>query len=570
MSNFINLNNIKLIIWDLDDTFWQGNLEEGSIILKPEVIEFIEKSINRGIMHSICSKNDYEKVRNTFHNLNLDNLWECFIFPSVSWHGKGERIKETLRLANLRAENTLFIDDNTINLNEAKFYLPQITVAEASDIDDIIKNLYFVNSFDPERTRLQNYKLLEKKVIAKSLENYDNEEFLRKSHIKICIKDLTDSVLPRIKELIKRTHQLNYTKSQNEINPSYDNKYIVVQDDFGNYGICGFYSVHDKKIEHFLFSCRILGMGIEQYVYNKLRNPDFDIQEPVTTPLEKNKTVDWIEECELNDVPTKKKTSDINVLFKGPCDLLSTTDYISTNSNIDTEFPYYNEKFQYILEHTHISYIVQAHREKPETLKKISQTFPFPPAENFKTGFFNPKYNVIFLSLLTSLHSGLYVNKTDGTYIVFGFANRDITNPDNWAKTVENIPEAYRAANIAALKEFSQKYKFAGTVPTAEILNNLEYIKNNLNPKTKLVLILGSEKECSKILDGYEGMAQRHAEINRQVEKFASANRIDTINLTDFVESDDDYTTCINHFERKIYLRLGAKCSEIIKQANLP
>ena len=84
MSNFINLNNIKLIIWDLDDTFWQGNLEEGSIILKPEVIEFIEKSINRGIMHSICSKNDYEKVRNTFHNLNLDNLWECFIFPSVS------------------------------------------------------------------------------------------------------------------------------------------------------------------------------------------------------------------------------------------------------------------------------------------------------------------------------------------------------------------------------------------------------------------------------------------------------------------------------------------------------
>ena len=30
-------------------------------------------------------------------------------------------------------------------------------------------------------------------------------------------------------------------------------------------------------MEHFLFSCRILGMGIEQYVYNKLGCPKFVI-----------------------------------------------------------------------------------------------------------------------------------------------------------------------------------------------------------------------------------------------------------------------------------------------------
>ncbi len=562
MGNFVNLNNIKLIVWDLDDTFWAGNLEEGTILLKPEVIDFVNKSVNRGIMHSICSKNDFEKVRNTFHNLNLDEIWDCFIFPSISWDAKGARIKEILELANLRAENTLFIDDNIINLNEAKFYLPEITTVEASEIPDVIKNLYFVNSFDPERTRLQNYKLLEKKVIAKSLGNFNNEEFLRKSHIKISIKDLTEEKTPRIKELIKRTHQLNYTKSQDEINPEYENKYIIVQDDFGNYGICGFYSLNNGKIEHLLFSCRILGMGIEQYIYNKLGCPDFEIKGSVTTPLEKNKPVDWIEEADLQETLPKKKKSEINMLFKGPCDLLSATDYIDADCNIDTEFPYYNEKFQYILEHTHISYIVQAHKESQETLRRISQTFPFPPIENFKTEFFNPKYNVIFLSLLTTMHSGLYINKTDGTYIVFGYANRDITNPDNWEKTVANIPEAYRAANIQALKDFSQKYRFAGEVPTEEILKNLEYIKENLDPKTKLILILGSEKECSKTLDGYEDLAQRHAKINREVEKFAQSHGVEIINLTDFIDSDDDYTTCINHFERKVYLKLGTKCSQ--------
>lgn len=569
MSNFVNLNNIKLIIWDLDDTFWGGNLEEGTITLKPEIIDFIKKSVDRGIMHSICSKNDFEKVRNTFHNLNLDEIWNCFIFPSINWSSKGIRIKEILNLSNLRAENTLFIDDNPINLNEAKFYLPEITTIEASAVNDVIKNLYFVNSFDPERTRLQSYKLLEKKVITKSLQNFSNEEFLRKSHIKISIKDLTNEKIPRIKELIKRTHQLNYTKSQEDIDPNAENKYVVVQDDFGNYGICGFYSLNKDKIEHLLFSCRILGMGIEQYIYNKLGCPDIEVKAPVTTPLKKNSPVDWIEETYLEESSTQKKASNTNVLFKGPCDLLSATDYINADCNIDTEFPYYNEKFQYILEHTHIAYIVQAHKETTDTLKKISQTFPFPPLENFKTEFFNSKYNTIFLSLLTSMHSGLYINKADGTYVVFGFANRDITNPDNWEKTVANIPEAYRKANIEALKEFSNKYEFAGEIPTDTIIKNLEYIKEHLNPNTKLVLILGSEKPCSKTLDGYENLDKRHAIINRKIEEFATKHNLEIINLTEFVESDEDYTTCINHFERKVYLKLGAKCSEIIKQNSL-
>lgn len=568
MGIFVNLNNIKLIIWDLDDTFWRGNLEENTIQIRPEVINFIRKSVNRGIMHSICSKNNYDKVRQTFYNQNLEDVWNCFIFPSINWNPKGERIKEILNLSNLRAENTLFIDDNTINLNEVKFCLPQINIAEAKEIENIIKNLYFVNSFDPERTRLKNYKILEKKNVAKSIQNYSNEDFLRHSHIKICIKDLTQDKFGRIQELIKRTHQLNYTKSLEEINPNYDNKYILVKDDYGNYGICGFYSLNKNELVHFLFSCRILGMGIEQYVYNKLGKPKINIQEPVTIKLEKNKVVDWIEE-DIFDIETDKENiSEINILFKGPCDLLSATDYINANCNIDTEFPYYNENFQYILEHTHLAYIVQSHKQPSGVLNKISTTFPFPPAENFKTKFFDSKYQIIFLSILTSLHSGLYINKNDGTYIVFGYANCDITNPRNWEKTLANVPVAYRVANLAGLEKFSQDYYFAGEVPTEEIIKNLEYIKNNLNSETKLILILGSEKECSKTLAGYENMAKRHSVINREVEKFASQNEIETINLTDFVESDSDYIDCINHFERKVYLKLGAKCSEIIKNTN--
>ena len=34
MSKNYDITKTKLIIWDLDDTFWNGNLSEGEIILK--------------------------------------------------------------------------------------------------------------------------------------------------------------------------------------------------------------------------------------------------------------------------------------------------------------------------------------------------------------------------------------------------------------------------------------------------------------------------------------------------------------------------------------------------------
>ncbi len=43
--------------------------------------------------------------------------------------------------------------------------------------------------------------------------------------------------------------------------------------EYGEYGIVGFYAVKDNTLVHFLFSCRTLGMGIEQYTYEKIGCP---------------------------------------------------------------------------------------------------------------------------------------------------------------------------------------------------------------------------------------------------------------------------------------------------------
>ena len=59
----IKLTDIKCIIWDLDDTFWTGTLSEGDVALIKENVDFLIETTEIGIIHSICSKNDFEAAK---------------------------------------------------------------------------------------------------------------------------------------------------------------------------------------------------------------------------------------------------------------------------------------------------------------------------------------------------------------------------------------------------------------------------------------------------------------------------------------------------------------------------
>ena len=565
MRKNYDITKTKLIIWDLDDTFWSGNLSEGDVVLKPEAIALIRELTTKGIMNSICSKNNFEDVKNKFIDLGLKDVWDLFVFVSIDWTPKGERIQNLIKSMNLRNENVIFIDDNVSNINEAKFYSPNIMSATPEFINKIAEELYLVNDYDFEHTRLKQYKILEEKShqIAQAS---SNEDFLCSSKIKICIKKDCLNNLERIKKLITRTNQLNFTKFRDEnledTIKNNDCAYIIAEDKFGNYGICGFYALNKKenKLVHFLFSCRIMNMGIEQFVYDYLRRPQIEIKGEVASTLDSK--VDWIEiveNLEIKTVPVPKLNNK-NILFKGPCDLYSTLSYIDADCNIDTEFPYWNKQLVYILAHTHTAFIEQTHRLSKEKLAELSMRFPFPNADEFKTKFFDEKYNLVFLSLLTVTHSGIYINKDDGTYAFFGFADCDITNESNWEKILAPIPVEARPQNILMLKEFQKHYVFGGNPPVDLVIKNINYILDNL--KAKLVLILGSEIPTDKIQAGYENMAERHKILNSMI-KETFKDRVEFIELTDFIKSDEDYTTCINHFSRRVYVDLAQRVVEI-------
>ena len=103
---------IKLIIWDLDETFWKGTLSEEGVQIPEVNRQLILQLTDIGIVNSICSKNDFDKVQK---QMEKENLWEYFVFPSVNWEAKGNRIKQTIEDMQLRPANVLFLDDNPSN-----------------------------------------------------------------------------------------------------------------------------------------------------------------------------------------------------------------------------------------------------------------------------------------------------------------------------------------------------------------------------------------------------------------------------------------------------------------------
>ena len=72
------MNQIKLIIWDLDDTFWQGTLSESPITYLEKNHSIVVELTRRGIVNSIVSKNNHNVAKQVLEN---HGIWHYFVFP---------------------------------------------------------------------------------------------------------------------------------------------------------------------------------------------------------------------------------------------------------------------------------------------------------------------------------------------------------------------------------------------------------------------------------------------------------------------------------------------------------
>jgi FkbH-like protein len=304
---------VRLVVWDLDETFWRGTLTEGGISWRDECREIVIELSRRGIMNSICSKNDFETVKAL---LSERDVWDYFIFPSVDWSPKGPRISRIVETVQLRPQSVMLIDDNHLNLEEAKFYAPGIQVAADTFIPLILSDPLFAGKDDRALTRLKQYKVLERRKVDEEREREstggDNLGFLRASNIRVRIENDVEAHLDRAIELINRTNQLNFTKrrlpetlgaARRQLRAEisrFDAQagLIEVSDNYGDYGFCGYFQVTTRRdvaqLRQFCFSCRILGLGVEAWVYQRIGRPLLRINGEVLSDPVAEAPVDWI------------------------------------------------------------------------------------------------------------------------------------------------------------------------------------------------------------------------------------------------------------------------------------
>ena len=572
----MKFTDIKLIIWDLDETFWQGTLSDGAISIPEEHIQLIHNMADAGVISSICSKNEADTVNAV---LDEHKLKELFVFPSINWTPKGERVRQIISSMNLRVPNVLFLDDNSLNRAEVLSACPGITVADVDLIPDLIRYFIEAEKKDIKHARLQQYHLLEKKVEFQAMAG-SNEQFLRESDIQVRMESDCAAQLDRICDLILRSNQLNFTKirsSREELeellqDASVQCGYVQVQDKFGDYGITGFYAVKENRLLHFVFSCRTLNMGVEQYVYAKLGSPALQMQGEVASDPAAF-VPDWINQARTSHTVQSKDSlkSDGKVLIKGLCDMQQIFTFIHGGKRILTELVYVNDAGVSIESGCHTAHVLQSHTLPREAAEHVIASLPFGDREMYSTDAYDPEISYFVLSLLTDANLGLYREKESGAVVAFGEYTNDLTDESIWQDLIEKKRFVancnFSMQNLAYIKEH---YEFLGRATPQMTIENLSAILEHMAQDAKLILLLGCEMPYeANTQEAYVDRHLYHKLLNDQVRQWAEHNdRVILLDINDYVRGQDDFTNNINHYTKQIYYKLSQKLIDIINQSS--
>lgn len=350
---------VRLVVWDLDETFWRGTLTEGGITsYVQEHHDIVIALAQRGIVSSICSKNDLGDVQAI---LAQSGLWDYFVFPSIDWSAKGPRLAGLIEQVQLRPETVLFVDDNPSNRGEAAALVPGLQVADEHLVAGLLDDPRFKGKDDASLSRLAQYKVLEKRSAEKVSHATDVHGFLRNSNIRVEIDYDVDPYLDRIVELINRTNQLNFTKKRLPDDPARAKTDLLAEitrhftcragvvkvvDNFGDYGVVGFWLIDGvgyghPQLRHFVFSCRTLGLGVEQWVYEKLDRPYLNVVGDVVSTLDF--VPDWINRNGSGVEETKARAlASTDVILRGGCELEVLRHFFSFDArSVTSEFVEY-------------------------------------------------------------------------------------------------------------------------------------------------------------------------------------------------------------------------------------
>ncbi len=561
---------IRLVVWDLDDTFWNGTLAEGPIDQIPDNHLIVRKLAARGILSSICSLNDPARVEPILSELGL---WEYFVFPSISWDPKGPRLQGLIEAVQLRPASILLIDDNPSRLQEARYFVPELQVAGTEILRGILSNPALAGKPDGELTRLRQYQALQQRHLDRLQVGSRVEQFLRDSDIRVEIEHDVMSQLDRAIELINRTNQLNFTKQRLPEDPivargqlaealrSHDVQAGLVRviDRYGDHGYAGFYMLRNgKRLLHYCFSCRVLGMGVEAWLYRQLGRPHLTIVGEVRgNPSADTVAIDWISVASAAaDKPDASLPKAFDwVLTRGGCELSALSHYFRVNSSrVIGEFNVGRCGYDARIDHSMLlRYALEGlSDEGTREFAKLGYT-----PEDFQPSLTQsrPGNGLIILSFWADTAYALYRHRELGILLPFALSGVGNHALDARAARDETLPKlATNPWLREALSELRRSYDYRGLISRRLFKENLNIILQALPKDTPTAILLAN----SRLRDA-QGNMRTHSYIRKfnrwTVEVSLQYPMVCCVDIRDAICSEEEVSNWL-HFDRIVYHRL--------------
>jgi FkbH-like protein len=572
--------NVRLVIWDLDDTFWRGTLTEGGIDYLEANHDVVVELARRGIISSICSRNNHADIEAL---LRERGIWDYFVFPSIDWTSKGLRIKRIVETAQLRPSTVLFIDDNPMNRAEAQAFVEGIRVADPATMPSLLDDPTCQGKDDRGLTRLAQYRLLQRRANDMGAAG-SSEDFLRESGVTVSVETDVRPHLDRAVELINRTNQLNFTKRRlpddgaeagRELldlldRDDIDAGLVHVRDRYGDYGYCGLYVRESQpapgqaRLIHYCFSCRTLGMDVETWLFRELGCPELEVDGHVVVDIRSDKTIDWVSRrAEDDDAATEERVdrSKLSRIFmRGGCETVAISPYFEEMThNLVSETSFLRDGFAVRFDHS-VMLKLALETAGPEVSSSL-ETLGYMPAD-FTTGFADTVEgpNIFILGFWAEANDSVFRHRRLDSQALIYF-NHPLGIPANELLAID--PSAHPALQecqwaMQGTIETLANYDYVGCIAPEDTTANIRNAIASLQTDARVFLIGVTERFLAD--DGEFHPLQAHTDLNDALRAVAaSSDQVEFVDIEEFVASPSDRYNSHNHYTREAYFRIASE-----------
>lgn len=268
------MKSIKCVVWDLDNTVWDGILlEDPEVRLRPHVVEILKTLDDRGILHSIASRNDHDTAFAKLREFGID---EYFLYPQINWNSKAASIAQIAKDINIGLDAIAFVDDQPFEREEVAFSHGKVLCIDSAELDSLLDrpelNPRFITDDSKQRRRMYMADIRRNREEEEFVG--PKEEFLATLGMIFTIAPCREEDLKRAEELTVRTNQLNttgYTYSYEELDElrrSPNHRLLVssLEDRHGTYGKIGLTLIETApevwNVKLLLMSCRVMSKGV--------------------------------------------------------------------------------------------------------------------------------------------------------------------------------------------------------------------------------------------------------------------------------------------------------------------